>query len=81
MMIIGYIPLERIKEELAYYNVIRRADPYLRMLEVLEPRVKPSPLMSRSHHIIINPADGNSWKRFIVEVVQDYAKSYSIEEV
>ncbi len=80
LMIVGYITPEKVQEEAAFYNVIRRADPYLRILEVLHTGVKQRGLLAKVNHISIHAEDKESWKRFIVEIVQEYTKPYSMEE-
>lgn len=80
MMIVGFIPEEKVQEEAAFYHVIKRADPYLRILEVMQAGIKDRQILPKVHHVNIQPTDKDSWKRFIVEVVQEYTKAYSIEE-
>ncbi len=80
LVIIGYLSREKIQEEVAYYSLISRADPYIRMVEVLHTTIKPLPIIPRLRQIIISPEDKDSWKRFIVEIVTEYTKNYSIEE-
>lgn len=82
LAIIGYIPTqpERLKEELAFYQLIARTDPYIRMLEILHTLIKPQPLVPRVRNLTITPEDRDSWKRFILEIIAEYTKAYSIEE-
>jgi hypothetical protein len=82
LAIVGYIPMqpERIKEELAFYQLITRTDPYIRMLEILHSQIKPQPIIPRVRNIVISPEDRDSWKRFILEIIAEYTKAYSIEE-
>lgn len=82
LAILGYIPLqpERIKEELAFYQLVTRTDPYIRMLEIMHTQIKPQPLIPRLRNLAISPDDRDSWKRFILEVIAEYTKAYSIEE-
>jgi hypothetical protein len=82
LAIVGYIPMqpERIKEELAFYQLITRTDPYIRMLEILHSQIKPQPIVPRIRNIVISPEDRDSWKRFILEIIAEYTKAYSIEE-
>lgn len=82
LAIIGYIPTqpERLKEELAFYQLIARTDPYIRMLEILHTQIKPQPIVPRVRNLTITPEDRDSWKRFILEIIAEYTKAYSIEE-
>lgn len=81
LAIVGYIPMqaERLKEELAFYQLITRTDPYIRMLEILHTAIKPQPIIPRMRNISINPEDRDSWKRFILEIITEYTKAYSLE--
>jgi hypothetical protein len=82
LAIVGYIPLqpERLKEELAFYQLITRTDAYIRMLEILHSQIKPQPIVPRIRNLVISPEDRDSWKRFILEIIAEYTKPYSIEE-
>lgn len=80
LAIIGYLPRERLQEELAYYTVISRADPYLRFIEVIQTDIKPVPIIPRLKQVIIVPGDRESWKKFVLEVITEYTRNYSIEE-
>jgi len=82
LAVVGYIPPqpERIKEELAFYQLIARTDPYIRMLEIMHTQIKPNPIVPRMRSLAINPEDRDSWKRFILEIITEYTKAYSIEE-
>lgn len=82
LAIVGYIPMqpERLKEELAFYQLIARTDPYIRMLEIMHTVIKPQPLIPRMRNLTINPEDRDSWKRFILEIITEYTKAYSLEQ-
>lgn len=80
MVIVGFIPPERIREEIAFYQLIKKADPYIRIMEVQHSQIKPAAIIPKIKHVQIAADDKESWMRFIVEVVQEYTKPYSIEE-
>lgn len=80
MVIVGYIPVEKLNEETAFYQLITRADPYIRVIDILHTVIKPLPIVKKGRQVVISPEDRDSWKRFIVEIVQEYTKNYSIEE-
>ncbi|MFO1528007.1 MAG: hypothetical protein U1F16_18690 [Turneriella sp.] len=82
LAVVGYIPMqpERLKEELAFYQLIARTDPYIRMLEIMHTVIKPQPIVPRMRNLTINPEDRDSWKRFILEIITEYTKAYSIEQ-
>ncbi|MFO1470013.1 MAG: hypothetical protein U1F27_03090 [Turneriella sp.] len=75
-MAIGYIPMqpERLKEELAFYQLIARTDPYIRMLEIMHTVIKPQLLIPRISNLTINPEDRDSWKRFILKSLPNTRK-------
>ncbi len=80
LAVIGFIPEARQKEEMLIYSAIRRADPYMRFLEVTQPNVKPNPVFPALKQVYISPSDKESWKRFILEIIAEYTKPYNIEE-
>lgn len=82
MVIFGYVPLtaERVKEEFTNYQLIARTDPYIRMIEIMHSQIKPQAMIPKLRNITISPEDRDSWKRFIIEIIQEYTKPYSIEE-
>ncbi|RME90463.1 MAG: hypothetical protein D6767_06815 [Candidatus Hydrogenedentota bacterium] len=80
LVIIGYIPPERVREEIAYYQIIKKADPYIRIIEIQHSTIKPTPIIPKIKHLQIIAEDKESWVRFILDIIQEYTKPYSIEE-
>lgn len=80
MVLICYVSPDKIKEELAGYHVVSKADPFIRMIEVTHSTLKPQQIISRLRSVHISAADRDSWKRFIVEIIQEYTKAYSVEQ-
>jgi len=82
LAIVGYVPpqADRLKEEISFYQLVARTDPYIRMLEIMHTTIKPQAYFQRMRNLTINPEDRDSWKRFILEVIAEYTKAYSIEE-
>jgi hypothetical protein len=50
------------------------------MLEIMHTQIKPHPVIPRMRSLAINPEDRDSWKRFILEIITEYTKAYSIEQ-
>ncbi len=80
LVVIGFIPTEKMQEEVAFYHVVKRFDPYIRMMEVNHTQIKPNPVLPKLKQVVIAPEDRDSWKRFIVEIMQVYTQPYSIED-
>ncbi|MCS6984642.1 MAG: hypothetical protein NZM25_05915 [Leptospiraceae bacterium] len=80
LAIVGYLPRERLQEEIIHFSQISRMDPYIRMIEVIHTTIKPAPVIPRLKQVIITPGDRESWARFVLEVIAEYTKNYSIEE-
>ena len=80
MVLVGYIPTEKLQEEAAFFQLIKKADPYIRLVEILHTPIKPNAVIPKIKHITIIPEDKDSWKRFILEIIQEYTKPYSIED-
>lgn len=80
LIILGYISEEKKQEDELIYNAIRRADPYLRFIEIVHTEVKPNAVFPVMKQIVISPSDKDSWKRFILEIINEYTKPYNIEE-
>lgn len=82
LAIVGYLPpqADRLKEEISFYQLITRTDPYIRMLEIMHATVKPQAYFQRMRSLTIDPQDRDSWKGFILEVIAEYTKAYSMEQ-
>ncbi|MDH5718981.1 MAG: hypothetical protein OEZ13_00015 [Spirochaetia bacterium] len=80
MVIVGYIPPEKIPSERRLYKVMANKDPYLRFVEILHTKIKSEPIIENMKQIVISADDKNGWKKFILDVIKEYTKSYNIEE-
>ncbi|MBP9889057.1 MAG: hypothetical protein KBF93_22370 [Leptospiraceae bacterium] len=80
LIIIGYIPKERIQSEMINFVRVKRIDNYLRTLELTHSVHKPQGYFPKIKQVPINE-DPKSWGRFVVEIVREYTKSYLIEQV
>jgi hypothetical protein len=80
LIIIGYIPKERIQSEMINFVRVKRIDNYLRTLELTHSVHKPHGYFPKIKQVPINE-DPKSWGRFVVEIVREYTKPYLIEQV
>lgn len=80
LIIIGYIPKERIQSEMINFVRVKRIDNYLRTLELTHSVHKPQGYFPKIKQVPINE-DPKSWGRFVVEIVREYTKPYLIEQV
>lgn len=80
LIIIGYLPPERLETEKLNFVRIRRVDQYFRAIELTHSLHKPSPYFPKLKQIRIEAGDPKSWARFILEVIREYTKSYFVED-
>lgn len=80
LIIIGYIPKERIQSEMINFVRVKRIDNYLRTLEITHSIHKPAGYFPKIKQVPITE-DPKSWGRFVVEIVREYTKPYLIEQV
>ena len=80
LVVIGFMPAENLAEEIKYFHLVKKLDPYIRMIEITHTALKPASALPKLKQISISPDDKDSWKRFILEIIQEYTKPYSIEE-
>ncbi len=80
LIIIGYIPKERLQSEMINFVRVKRIDNYLRTLELTHSIHKPNGYFPKIKQIPITE-DPRSWGRFVVEIVREYTKPYLIEQI
>lgn len=80
LILIGYIPPDRIDHEKINFIRARRVDNYIRAIEITHSIMKPKPYFPNIKQVMINPEDPKSWGRLIVEIVREYTKHYFIED-
>ncbi|MEM7184847.1 MAG: hypothetical protein AAF518_28390 [Spirochaetota bacterium] len=81
LIIIGYIPKERIQSELINFVRVKRIDNYLRTLEITHSTQKPQKYFPKIKEIAISHDDPKSWGRFVLEIIREYTKPYLIEQI
>lgn len=80
LVVIGYLPPERLETERINFVRARRVDQYIRVIELTHGLMKPQAYFPKIKQVHIDQADPKSWGRFIVEVVREYTKPYFVEE-
>lgn len=80
LMLIGYLPSRSLESEQLNFVRIRRVDHYIRAIEITHSRYKPRPYFPRLKNIHIDPDDPKAWSRFVLEIINEYTRSYFVEE-
>ncbi|NBU97470.1 MAG: hypothetical protein EBS19_04495 [Spirochaetia bacterium] len=80
LIIIGYIPKERIQTEIINFVRVKRIDNYLRVLELTHSEYKPVGYFPKIKQVAITE-DPKSWGRFVVDIIREYTKPYLTEQV
>lgn len=80
LVLIGYIPPDRIDHEKINYIRAKRIDNYIRSIEITHTVVKPRAYFPKIKQVEITPEDSKSWGRLIIEIVREYTKHYFIED-
>jgi hypothetical protein len=81
LIIIGYIPKEKIQSELINFVRVKRIDNYIRVLEVTHTILKPSKYFPKIKEVPISHEDPKSWGRFVLEIIREYTKPYLVEQI
>ncbi len=81
LVVIGYIPVKNVGQEVKMYNDLKAYDPYIRYLDVLHAELKPRSFIKGVPQYMLNPADDKAWHKFVVKVINEYTKPYFMEEV
>ncbi|MCB1142083.1 MAG: hypothetical protein H7A24_09260 [Leptospiraceae bacterium] len=80
LIIIGYIPSDRIQTEIINFVRVKRIDNYLRVMELTHSVYKPIGYFPKIKQIAITD-DPKSWGRFVVDIIREYTKPYLTEQV
>ncbi len=80
LIIIGYIPKQRLEVEKINFFRSRKLDRFIRTIEITHSLYKKEPYFPNVRHIHIDPDDAYAWGRLILEVIQNYTRAYSFEE-
>lgn len=80
LIIIGYIPKDKIQSEIINFVRVKRIDNYVRCLEITHSSLKPIGYFPKIKQVAITD-DPKSWGRFVVEIIREYTKPYLVEQV
>ena len=80
LVIVGYLPQERLVLE--YANLVKafKLDAYLRFLEINHDKLKPNSYFKRLRQVDINTEDANCWGKYLIEVIREYTRPYLTEK-
>lgn len=80
LVIVGYLPTERLEMERINFVRARKVDGYIRAIELTHSALKNKAYFPKIKQVHIDTADPKSWGRFIIEAVREYSKPYFIED-
>ncbi len=80
LIVIGYLPPDRLEMEKINFVRAKRVDHYIRAIEITHAVQKPRPYFPKIKQVPIDAVDSKSWGRFIIEIVREYTKPYFVEE-
>jgi len=81
LIIVGYVPKERLQNEIINFVKVKKIDNYLRAIELTHSLHKPGSYFPKIKQVLISQEDARSWGRFVVEIVREYTRPYFVEEV
>ena len=80
LIVIGFLPQDRLEMERINFVRARKVDAYIRVIELTHVIQKPKSYFPKLKQVMIDTNDPKSWGRFIIEVVREYTKPYFIED-
>lgn len=81
IVIIGYLPKNKVEGEIQSLAKIKKIDNFLRFIELTHESYKPNPVFPFMKQIIISKGDTKSWGRFVVDIIKEYTRPYMLEDV
>ena len=81
ILIIGFIPEERLYTEKINFMRYQKVDPYISTVEITHSVYKKTPYFSKLSHIHIDAEDAHAWSRLVIEIINLYTKPYLVEEI
>jgi hypothetical protein len=81
LVIIGYIPKEKLQNEMINFVRVKKIDNYIRCIELLHQTHKPSGYFPKLKQALITPEDPKSWGRFVIDIIREYTRPYLVEDV
>lgn len=80
MVVVGYIPVKNVAQEVSTYNEIKKYDPYIRMMDITHDELKPKSFLKGSPVFHFDNSD-KVWHKLISTIILEYTKPYFFEEV
>ncbi|NCN08699.1 MAG: hypothetical protein GW938_02520 [Leptospira sp.] len=81
LIIVGYLPKEKIQNETINFVRVKRIDNYIRVIELTHSGYKPQSYFAKMKQVNLSQEDPKSWGRFVIEIIREYTRPYFIEEV
>ncbi|MCC5815898.1 MAG: hypothetical protein JJT78_14180 [Leptospira sp.] len=81
LIIVGYIPKEKLQSETINFVRIKRIDNYIRVVELTHSAYKQQPYFPKMRQVAISQEDPKSWGRFVIEIIREYTRPYFVEEI
>ncbi|MCZ8239138.1 MAG: hypothetical protein O9346_14670 [Leptospiraceae bacterium] len=81
LIIVGYLPKEKIQNEIINFVRVKRIDNYIRVIELTHSGYKPQAYFPKMKQVHLSQEDPKSWGRFVIEIIREYTRPYFIEEV
>lgn len=80
MVVVGYIPVKQVAQEVSMYNEIKKFDPYIRILDITHDDLKPKSFLKGA--VTFHFDNGHKfWERLLIKVIQEYTKPYFMEQI
>ncbi|MGQ9842592.1 MAG: hypothetical protein ACUVRK_03415 [Spirochaetota bacterium] len=80
MVVVGYIPVKQVAQEVSMYNEIKKYDPYIRILDITHDELKPKSFLKGAVTFHFDNTH-KVWQRFLTKLIQEYTKPYFMEQI
>jgi hypothetical protein len=81
LIIVGYIPKDKIQNETINFVRVKRIDNYIRVIELTHSSYKPQAYFPKMKQVQISQEDPKSWGRFVIDIIREYIRPYFVEDV
>lgn len=80
LVVVGYIPVKNVAQEVSMYNEIKKFDPYIRLLDITNDDLKPKSFLKGA---VLFHFDNTLkvWHRLLTKIINEYTKPYFMEEI
>lgn len=80
LILIGFLPQDRLESERINFVRCKRYDQYIRAIEITHDEYKHNMYFPKVKQVQIDSMNPRSWNRFMHEVTREYTKPYFVEE-